>query len=214
MLSSKSAQSRITKARSINSANGLSVASISLDDDSSDTDSDDFLSQIPSTRRVQVESDEVYARILQDIEEKKAVERGRQMLSNPSPRFGNSTPRFGTNALYQVSDPAAFNTYRSYVLGSAMYSTRAFEEIGTSYEELSRLEDVCTGIPEDQIDSVISKQIVTETFENSKCPVCLDEYEIGDEFTALSCAHVFHYRCMRRCLAVKKTCPLCKVYVV
>lgn len=155
----------------------------------------------------------MYAKILQDIEEKKAVERGRHLLNQPhtSHMRRNLVPSNQIDFL----PPDAVSTRPYYHHPARFPPEAAFsDEIGSSYEELSQLEDVCTGIPEDQLDAILQKTVVQASSETSKCPICLDDYVQGEECTTLPCTHVFHYSCMRKCLLVKKTCPLCKVYVL
>ncbi len=46
-----------------------------------------------------------------------------------------------------------------------------------------------------------------------ECPICFEEYKIGDERTSLPCLHGFHRDCVNRWLASKGSCPLCKTSV-
>ncbi|KAH3742593.1 hypothetical protein Pelo_16015 [Pelomyxa schiedti] len=47
------------------------------------------------------------------------------------------------------------------------------------------------------------------TEDNTKCPVCLCEYEEGDVLKTLPCLHIYHVECIDRWLKTKKTCPVC-----
>lgn len=49
--------------------------------------------------------------------------------------------------------------------------------------------------------------------DERKCPICMEEYEVGDEITTLPCLHVCHRQCINRWLARKPTCPMCKTSV-
>lgn len=42
------------------------------------------------------------------------------------------------------------------------------------------------------------------------CIICLSEYQINDEITALPCTHIFHNSCIINWLKQNQTCPLCK----
>ncbi|KAI7962237.1 hypothetical protein MJO28_000331 [Puccinia striiformis f. sp. tritici] len=47
---------------------------------------------------------------------------------------------------------------------------------------------------------------------NQMCPVCLVEYEEGEQPLQLSgCLHIFHPSCLHEWLKYKGTCPLCRV---
>ena len=45
---------------------------------------------------------------------------------------------------------------------------------------------------------------------NRKCVICLSEFEIGDQVSALPCAHVFHNECIISWLKKHCQCPICK----
>ena len=45
---------------------------------------------------------------------------------------------------------------------------------------------------------------------NRKCIICLSEFDIGDQVSALPCAHVFHNDCIKSWLKKHCQCPICK----
>ena len=45
---------------------------------------------------------------------------------------------------------------------------------------------------------------------NNKCIICLSEFEIGDQVSALPCAHVFHTECISSWIKKHCQCPVCK----
>ena len=70
------------------------------------------------------------------------------------------------------------------------------------------------------IDTIIKFLPVSEVKEisknnnenniNKKCIICLSEFEIGDQVSALPCAHVFHTECIASWLKKHCQCPVCK----
>uniref|UniRef100_A0A1D1XGP2 RING finger protein 126 n=1 Tax=Anthurium amnicola TaxID=1678845 RepID=A0A1D1XGP2_9ARAE len=56
-----------------------------------------------------------------------------------------------------------------------------------------------------------------EYSEEEQCPVCLDDYEVGQELSRAPCGHAFHYQCLVDHMATPEnprqklpTCPLCR----
>ena len=45
---------------------------------------------------------------------------------------------------------------------------------------------------------------------NSKCSICLCEFEIDEEKSILPCLHCFHFNCIEKWIKRKKYCPICK----
>ena len=45
--------------------------------------------------------------------------------------------------------------------------------------------------------------------ENTKCCICISDFEVDDEVGITSCSHVFHYDCLIEWGKYKTTCPLC-----
>ena len=46
-----------------------------------------------------------------------------------------------------------------------------------------------------------------------KCVICLEEFGVGDKFTALPCLHLFHFECIESYLKTKMQCPVCKLEI-
>jgi hypothetical protein len=44
-----------------------------------------------------------------------------------------------------------------------------------------------------------------------KCPICLSEYEEGEECGVLPCKHNFHDFCIRTWVDANRSCPLCRL---
>ncbi|XP_038060201.1 E3 ubiquitin-protein ligase RNF181-like isoform X2 [Patiria miniata] len=46
--------------------------------------------------------------------------------------------------------------------------------------------------------------------EDSRCPICLVDYNAGEQCKVLPCKHDFHPRCILPWLAQTNTCPVCR----
>jgi len=46
-----------------------------------------------------------------------------------------------------------------------------------------------------------------------ECPLCLCEYEVGEQVMRLPCLHHGHEECMSKCLLRNRLCPVCKIDV-
>ena len=52
----------------------------------------------------------------------------------------------------------------------------------------------------------------TNTIDDiDKCPICLSDYEEGDDCGILPCKHSFHDLCLRTWTNTNRTCPLCRL---
>eukprot|EP01091_Cochliopodium_minus_P005738 TRINITY_DN1563_c0_g1_i1.p1 TRINITY_DN1563_c0_g1~~TRINITY_DN1563_c0_g1_i1.p1 ORF type:complete len:535 (-),score=153.29 TRINITY_DN1563_c0_g1_i1:11-1615(-) len=80
-----------------------------------------------------------------------------------------------------------------------------------SYEELLRLEDnnVPKGASKSQIKNLQQINYV-KSEEESKCTICLDDFEEGDQLNLLSCFHKFHTHCIKDWFQHSKLCPICR----
>ena len=54
------------------------------------------------------------------------------------------------------------------------------------------------------------KQTNGEESDNTRCMVCLADYEEGDRLRTLQCFHKFHTECIDNWLSRKPICPICK----
>ena len=48
-------------------------------------------------------------------------------------------------------------------------------------------------------------------FQQSTCPICLDNFEQNTNLAQLCCNHVFHKECISTWLNYKLNCPLCNI---
>eukprot|EP00093_Oithona_nana_P001479 01479.XXX_2201_3897_1 [CDS] Oithona nana genome sequencing. len=50
--------------------------------------------------------------------------------------------------------------------------------------------------------------------DSDTCPVCIEEYKIGETVRILPCNHRFHKACIDQWLLDKRTCPMCKMDIL
>merc|ERR1719210_96220 len=49
--------------------------------------------------------------------------------------------------------------------------------------------------------------------EQTKCLICLDEFNDGDDVKTLPCLHIYHQKCIERWLNTDNSCPVCKTAI-
>ena len=59
----------------------------------------------------------------------------------------------------------------------------------------------------------IKQNVEDNDNNNKKCVICLCEFEIGDQVSALPCLHVFHTECIASWIKKHLQCPICKFEV-
>lgn len=87
-----------------------------------------------------------------------------------------------------------------------------------SYEELlalgERIGSVATGVPDHLISKCIQHSIYCSSDqiqEEATCVICLEEYANMDDIGMVkACGHDFHIGCIKKWLAMKNVCPICK----
>ena len=61
-----------------------------------------------------------------------------------------------------------------------------------------------------EISEVTDTEMDEGIIDEGTCPICLAEYNEGDELRMLGCLHVYHSHCIMQWFAVSSECPLCK----
>ncbi|KAM4027225.1 uncharacterized protein ACNLHF_023040 [Anomaloglossus baeobatrachus] len=51
---------------------------------------------------------------------------------------------------------------------------------------------------------------VTSQEEGERCPICIEDYQIGEQLTVIPCNHFFHLGCISDWLRSSPHCPLCR----
>ncbi|XP_020551744.1 probable E3 ubiquitin-protein ligase RHC2A isoform X2 [Sesamum indicum] len=65
--------------------------------------------------------------------------------------------------------------------------------------------------PESAIEGLPMVELNSEHLKNdSCCPVCKDEFEVGARATELPCKHLYHSECIVPWLHIHNTCPVCR----
>jgi hypothetical protein len=56
----------------------------------------------------------------------------------------------------------------------------------------------------------ISEHHINTNTVTSSCPVCRDDFELGEEASQLQCGHIYHPSCIFTWLGFGHTCPVCR----
>ena len=59
----------------------------------------------------------------------------------------------------------------------------------------------------------VKKKIKSNESNNSRCSICLCDFEIGEVKSTLPCLHSFHCFCIEQWIKRKKYCPICKFQI-
>lgn len=168
------------------SVEGSDYGEVAFNANGSDINSADF------------ENDEVYARAIQDVEERDIAVR--LML------------HAGLNDWGIVEHGDHGNHHQD--------AWQEFDPDELSYEELVALGEVVgsesRGLSVDTIASLPSFSYKAEDGKDDnsdQCIICRLDYADGDALVALSCKHNYHTDCINRWLQINKVCPVCSAEV-
>ncbi len=59
-------------------------------------------------------------------------------------------------------------------------------------------------------NSVIKEVKKNGDNNNTKCVICLSDFQVGDNVSTLPCLHIFHNDCLEKWINQQKWCPICK----
>ncbi|KAJ8647977.1 hypothetical protein MRB53_001000 [Persea americana] len=144
------------------------------------------------------DSDEAYARALQEAEEREVAARLMALA-----RIND----------WEAEDPEDHES-------NSQDTWQEVDPDELSYEELLALGEVVgtesRGLSADRIASLpsINYKAQSTTDENiDQCVICRLDYEDGDALIVLSCKHAYHSECINNWLQINKVCPVCSAEV-
>ncbi|CAN6481384.1 unnamed protein product [Victoria cruziana] len=170
-------------------------------DEEDDEEDDDDLFEMHGHVEIdpdEFESDEAYARALQDAEERELAVRLmaftgiHEWESNVSDENGSNS-----QVAWQEVDPDELSYEELLALGEA---------VGSQSKGLSA--DMIASLP-----SSIFKSSDSRNGTSEQCVICRLDYDEGDRVIILSCKHTYHSECINNWLQINKVCPVCNVEV-
>eukprot|EP00929_Paragymnodinium_shiwhaense_P101759 TRINITY_DN6491_c0_g1_i1.p1 TRINITY_DN6491_c0_g1~~TRINITY_DN6491_c0_g1_i1.p1 ORF type:complete len:136 (-),score=34.87 TRINITY_DN6491_c0_g1_i1:165-572(-) len=72
--------------------------------------------------------------------------------------------------------------------------------------------DRSLGASDEEIKKLPSAKVASKEAlgDQTKCAICQDGYEPGEDIKTLPCGHLYHLECVDQWLQVSKACPLCE----
>ena len=104
------------------------------------------------------------------------------------------------------------NNQNSNNIGNEMGEINDYNGLIRSHPELKKkdkdVDTIIKFLPVSEVKEIRKNN--NENNNNNKCIICLSDFEIGDQVSALPCAHVFHTECIASWLKKHCQCPVCK----
>ncbi|KAH7664786.1 E3 ubiquitin-protein ligase BIG BROTHER and related proteins protein [Dioscorea alata] len=164
-----------------------------------DYEEDEFVEDGHLVDPADFDSDEAYARALQDAEEREIATR--------------------LMAFAGLND-WGLEHHRAHHAGNPRGAWQDVDPDELSYEELVALGEVVgtesRGLSADTIASLPSvgyKAGSARDGDTDPCIICRMDYEDGDSLVVLSCKHAYHSDCINKWLQINKVCPVCSTEV-
>ncbi|RWR92293.1 E3 ubiquitin ligase BIG BROTHER-related [Cinnamomum micranthum f. kanehirae] len=144
------------------------------------------------------DSDEAYARALQDAEEREVAVH-LMALAGIHDWEGEDPEDYDSNSqdTWQEVDPDELSYEELLALG---------EVVGTESRGLST--DIIASLP-----SINYKAHSALDGNSDQCVICRLDYEDGDALIVLKCKHAYHSVCVNNWLQINKVCPICSAEV-
>jgi len=165
--------------------------------------------------------DETYAKILQDIENKRTSKLPFIRLEDEpisrNQRMDEDLALMGLRSTALSGDPPStqMDESNSQLWHRNQSSDLTEDNLDMSYETLVGLEDVACGLDPSVIECLPRYPVsATMLAQSATCVICLGDYYLGDEITTLLCLHMFHFECLSHCWKRKKSCPVCKKGII
>lgn len=100
-------------------------------------------------------------------------------------------------------DPTAF-------LNPDSFFERLDDAISQSIDSYNR-ENAPPPASEEAIRKLARRKATQEDVDaNHSCPICMEEFKVGEEINVLPCGHLYHLTCVEHWLRDNGTCPTCR----
>jgi len=85
-------------------------------------------------------------------------------------------------------------------------------ELAMTYESLLALDDKIekVGLTPEEIKKLKTVVLAEADCQDSSCPICLDNFQVGKKAKRLPCKHDFHIPCISKWFKDHVMCPLCR----